>query len=99
MSTETKTWYRVSAYYDLGKIEAKEIHKDTAQFVFFTVDGWKGPEERREGKDTEHCRWLPSEAEAVLHARSLPTGRCDNLRARLDAAEAALAAFNAAHPL
>jgi hypothetical protein len=96
---ETQTWWRVGAYFDLGKIIAREIHRDTAQFVFFMAEGWKGPEERREGKDTEHYKWLKNEADAVRHARYLLTNRCDGLRARLEFAEAELAAFNEAHPL
>jgi hypothetical protein len=96
---ETQTWWRVSVRYDLGKVEAKRVLKETGKFVTY-VDEWAGGSvERREGKDTEFCRWLPSEAEAVAYARTLLTNARDRLRVQLANAEAALAAFNEAHPV
>lgn len=102
MATEksggTQTWYRVSRYFDLGEIEAREIDRSTSKFVMYTAQGFRGKEERREGRITEHYVWLPTEAEAVEYARDLLTRKRDTLRSQLEKAETALAAFNAAHP-
>lgn len=94
---ETQTWWRVSTYFDMGKIEALEVVRETTAFVIYFDT--RGRCERREGKDTEYYRWLPTEEAAVFHARALLTARRDRLSAQLATAEIALAAFNEAHPL
>jgi hypothetical protein len=98
--TQQKTqtwWWRVSTYFDRGKIEALEVVRETAAFVIYL--DVRGCCVRREGKDTEYYKWLPSEAEAVSHARTLLTSLRDRINDQLASAETALAAFNEGHPL
>jgi hypothetical protein len=92
---ETQTWWRVSTYFDMGKIEACEVVRETTAFVTYLDRGT----ERREGKDTEYYKWLPTEIEAIAYARALLMRRRDRFLAQFDSATAALAAFNEAHPL
>jgi hypothetical protein len=100
-SKATQTWWRVSTYFDMGKIEAHEVVKETGKFVtYLKPSGYEGEDmPRREGKDTEYYTWLPTEASAVAYAREILTKLRDNFRVRLASAETALSTFNAAHPI
>lgn len=100
-TTEKQMWYRVSTYFDMGKIVPREVVKVTDKTVTFLHPHHRAGQpalERRENRDAEYHAWRPSEWEAVAFARDLLTRRRDNLSSRLREAESALAAFNALHP-
>lgn len=76
--------------------------RSTEKTVTYIDRGWDGrsnPIERRSLRDNTYEHFFDNEADAVEYVRSRLSGRVNSLRSGLATAEAALAAFNAAHPV
>lgn len=94
---ETQTWYVASKLDDHGRIEQKSVVHVTEKTVSYVSPGAIRP--IRAAKDTAWDRWFEDEQSAVEFQRERLTDGLEYTRERVAKREAALAAFNEAHPL
>jgi hypothetical protein len=96
---ETQTWWRVRTAYG-DKMTPHKVEKVTEKMIWWHETTYTGQTRiARSALSSKDEQWFDNETDAAEYLRSHLTRTVERLRGWLDAAEAALAAFNATHPL